>query len=150
MVYVICVTEECNYTPASRFGLPSIGNRANGFANLCLYIRTFLLAGTLYNIKCVAVLLIHPRKVTQIYLCMFGNLFSVVCVCRYQHSRQLVVALNRFTDTRADLPQNWEKKLNREGKVCLAANPGLRHWFLHVSLSVPLLCFVYMCQTAQL
>ena len=36
---------------------------------------------------------------------------------RYQHSRQLVSALNRFTDIRADLPQDWEKKLNREGKV---------------------------------
>ena len=28
------------------------------------------LAGTLYNIKCVAALLIHPRKVTQIYIRM--------------------------------------------------------------------------------
>ena len=43
--------------------------------------------------------------------------FNVNCVCRYQHSRQLVVALNRFADARADLPQGWERKLNREGKV---------------------------------
>ncbi len=36
---------------------------------------------------------------------------------RYQHSRQLVNALNRCGDPLADMPEGWEKKLNREGKV---------------------------------
>ena len=47
-----------------------------------------------------------------------SSVISLSLSCdRYQHSRQLVVALNRFADTRADLPQGWEKKLNQEGKV---------------------------------
>ena len=50
----------------------------------------------------------------------------VHCMCRYQHSRQLVAALNRFADIRADLPQGWEKKLNREGKVSSFTSEGGR------------------------
>lgn len=38
---------------------------------------------------------------------------------RYQHSRQLVNALNMFADVHADLPEGWEKKLNKQGKVCV-------------------------------
>lgn len=36
---------------------------------------------------------------------------------KYQHSRQLVSALNSFADPHADMPGEWEKKLNRQGKV---------------------------------
>ena len=36
-------------------------------------VLTVLLAGTLYNIKCVAALLIHPHKVTQIYNIFIHN-----------------------------------------------------------------------------
>lgn len=42
-----------------------------------------------------------------------------VCVRRYQHSRHLVNALNRFANQEADLPEGWEKKLNQQGKVRL-------------------------------
>ena len=42
---------------------------------------------------------------------------------RYQHSRHLVNALNRFADQDADLPDDWEKKLNQQGKVRPAAVP---------------------------
>ena len=72
MVYIICVTEECNYAPVPRFGLPSVGNRAHLlYSNsasthtlLVLPLHYYLLAG---NIKCVTALLIHPHKVTQIH-----------------------------------------------------------------------------------
>ncbi len=36
---------------------------------------------------------------------------------RYQHSRQLVKALNGFVDTTQDMPDGWEKKLNQQGRV---------------------------------
>ena len=42
---------------------------------------------------------------------------------RYQHSRQLVSALNSFADPHADMPGEWEKKLNRQGKVQLSNTP---------------------------
>lgn len=60
------------------------------------------------------------------------NIYNIrmLLYCRYQHSRQLVVALNRFADIRADLPQNWEKKLNREGKVCICVHVHT-HYFTH-------------------
>ncbi len=41
----------------------------------------------------------------------------VLLLCRYQHSRHLVNALNMFADQEADLPEGWEKKLNQQGKV---------------------------------
>ena len=44
-------------------------------------------------------------------------LLLCVCVHRYQHSRQLVQALNRFVQHDAEMPEGWEKKLNKEGKV---------------------------------
>ena len=50
-----------------------------------------------------------------------------VCVCsckrelphthRYQHSSQLIQALNRFVIHDAEMPDSWEKKLNKEGRV---------------------------------
>ena len=53
------------------------------------------------------------------------RLSACVC-CRYQHSRQLVEALNRFADERADLPHGWEKKLNRDGKVLILVHMLMR------------------------
>ena len=44
-------------------------------------------------------------------------LYILFSPCRYQHSRQLVMALNKFVDDEADVPEEWEKKLNKEGKV---------------------------------
>ena len=37
---------------------------------------------------------------------------------RYQHSRQLVKMLNQFADLSREVPDGWEKKLNRQGRVC--------------------------------
>ncbi len=42
---------------------------------------------------------------------------GVISPRRYQHSRHLVKALNRFADQEADLSSEWEKKLNQQGKV---------------------------------
>lgn len=36
---------------------------------------------------------------------------------RYQHNRDLVVFLNRFTDTQLELPRGWELKTDPQGKV---------------------------------
>ncbi|XP_003383206.1 PREDICTED: uncharacterized protein LOC100640398 [Amphimedon queenslandica] len=36
---------------------------------------------------------------------------------KYQHSRQLVQALNRFAETDREIPSDWEKKLNKEGRI---------------------------------
>ena len=40
-------------------------------------------------------------------------------VYRYQHSHHLVEALNKFAQQDKELPQGWEKKLNKQGKVRL-------------------------------
>lgn len=36
---------------------------------------------------------------------------------RYQHNRDLVVFLNKFTDTQLELPRGWEIKTDPQGKV---------------------------------
>ena len=55
------------------------------------------------------------------YVVYFSYSISLIShVHRYQHSRQLVNALNQFADLNAELPEGWEKKLNREGKVLFA------------------------------
>ena len=59
MVYVICVTR-------MQFMVAMYSDK-HVVSNLDKY--SSYIAGTLYNIKCVAALLIHPHKVTQIYMC---------------------------------------------------------------------------------
>ena len=36
---------------------------------------------------------------------------------RYQHNRDLVTFLNRFTDSQLELPRGWEIKTDPQGKV---------------------------------
>jgi hypothetical protein len=36
---------------------------------------------------------------------------------KYQHSRQLIQSLNKFVLEDQELPDGWEKKLNKQGKV---------------------------------
>jgi len=36
---------------------------------------------------------------------------------RYQHNRDLVTFLNKFSDTQQELPRGWEIKTDPQGKV---------------------------------
>ena len=51
------------------------------------------------------------------YILQLIHCYNNYIICRYQHSRHLVITLNQFADVKADLPKGWEKKLNKEGKV---------------------------------
>ena len=51
-----------------------------------------------------------------------------VCAHRYQHSRQLVEALNRFVLHDAEMPEGWEKKLNKEGRVSFHCGNMVCSW----------------------
>ena len=51
------------------------------------------------------------------YVCMYMYVHVYMYVYRYQHSRQLIQALNSFVDHDTEMPEGWEKKLNKEGKV---------------------------------
>ena len=63
MICVNCVTAECYLCVF--------------FVVICGLYK-LLLARTLYDIKCVAALLIHPRRVTQIYIYIVVHLFSIM------------------------------------------------------------------------
>ena len=49
----------------------------------------------------------------------FFHFFLWWCSFRYQHNRDLVTFLNIFSDTSLDLPQGWEMKFDRSGKVII-------------------------------
>jgi hypothetical protein len=40
-----------------------------------------------------------------------------IYIFRYQHNRDLVAFINLFADTSKEMPQNWEMKFDRGGKV---------------------------------
>ena len=68
MIHVICVTAECHLRFCTLYKLLLHEVRKLIFKSNLRFVLTVLLARTLYDIKCVAALLIHPRKVTQIYI----------------------------------------------------------------------------------
>lgn len=47
---------------------------------------------------------------------------------RYQHNRDLVALVNIFADTSKDLPENWETKFDRHGKVSFSFKIFLYHY----------------------
>lgn len=49
---------------------------------------------------------------------------------RYQHNRDLVALLNIFSCKDRDLPPGWESKKDRNGKVSLKVEEGIRQFLI--------------------
>ena len=50
---------------------------------------------------------------------IYYNVTTIIPLYRYQHSRHLVQAINKFAKVNEDLPDNWERKMNEQGRVRL-------------------------------
>ena len=79
-------------TPSTRF---------HTFTHILIVIILF----QIFILKCSVFVVYDVLRKNDIY------------IFRYQHNRDLVAFINLFADTSKEMPQNWEMKFDRGGKV---------------------------------